>query len=181
MPCVKVFFLLRSPSLSKGRKDDFMKLDPIFTIKNHILYKISDNTLVDTTTLKQIEIKWSTVEMTEEAYNEEYLAQLREELKRLEAQNLFAILIPVIDKPLQTPEQLELFINAFNHTARRVKDCVSVIGFELAAELIQKGFDTDTPAGQFMETLAIKHAQYVYFVRINTVPAAKLPDNIAEI
>ena len=142
-----------------------MKLDPVFTIKNHNLYKISDDTLVDTTTLKQIEIKWSTVEMTDEAYNEEYLAQLREELKQFETQNLFAILIPVVDKPLETPEQLELFINAFNHTARRVKDCVSVVGLELAPELIQKGFEPDSPADQFMETLAIKHAQYVYFVK----------------
>ncbi|MBP5602186.1 MAG: hypothetical protein J6X78_05605 [Treponema sp.] len=142
-----------------------MKLDPIFTVKQNKLYKLADNTLLDITTLKHMEIKWSEVELADEAYNEEYLAELREELKRLEAQNLFAVLIPVVDKPLQTPEQIELFINAFNHTARRVKDCVSVAGLELAPELIQQGFESDSPADQFMETLAIKHAQYVYFVK----------------
>ncbi len=142
-----------------------MKLDPLFTVKQNKLYKIADNTEINAADLKQIEIKWSTVEMTDETYNEEYLAELREELKQLEAQNLFAVLIPVADKPLQTPEQIELFINAFNHTARRVKDCVSVAGLELAPELIQQGFESDSPADQFMETLAIKHAQYVYFVK----------------
>ena len=53
--------------------------------------------------------------------------------------------------------QTEAFINAYNHTARRVKDCVSVAGLELPAQLKDKG--------AFMETLAIKHAQYVYFTK----------------
>ena len=129
-----------------------MKLEPIFTVKQNKLYKISDNSPVDTAELKKIEIKWTTVEMSDEAYNEEYLAELREELKRLEAQNLFAILIPIADKPLENPDQVELFINAFNHTARRVKDCVSVAGFELPPELLQKGFEAEAPAEQFIET-----------------------------
>ena len=58
---------------------------------------------------------------------------------------------------MDTPEQEEAFTNAFNHTARRVKDCVSVAGFELAPELKDKQ--------AFMDTLAIKHAQYVYFTK----------------
>ena len=77
-----------------------MKLDPIFTIKNNILYKIDDNSQVATSTLKQIEIKWSTVEISDEAYNEEYLAQLREDLKAMEEAGTFAVLVPVVDKPL---------------------------------------------------------------------------------
>ncbi len=154
-----------------------MKLDPIFTVKQNKLYKLSDNTLVDTSTLKRIEIKWSTVELADEAYNEEYLAGLRDELKDMENMGQFAILVPVADKPLETPEQTELFINAFNHTARRVKDCVSVAGFELPPELISKGFAPDAPATSFMETLAIKHAQYVYFAKDKTC----IPDTICEI
>ena len=90
-----------------------MKLDPIFTVKNHKLYKISDNSAVDTATLKQIEIKWSTVEISDEAYNEEYLAALREELKAMDDAGTFAVLVPVVDKPLENADQLELFINAF--------------------------------------------------------------------
>ena len=151
-----------------------MKLDPIFTVKQNKLFKIEGDAAIDPALLRRIEIKWSTVELSDEAYNEEYLAQLRDELKRLEAQNLFAILIPVPDKPLETPEQTELFINAFNHTARRVKDCVSVAGFELPSQLIKNGFDQGSPASDFMETLAIKHAQYVYFVQ----DVASAPDGI---
>ena len=132
-----------------------MKLDPIFTVKENKLYKIADNSLVDPASLKRIEIPWSTVEMEDEIYNEEFLAVLRDQLKDLEAKGTFAILVPIVDKPLQSPEDSERFINAFNHTARRVKDCVSVAGYEIPKEL--------KDAQAFMDTLAIKHAQYVYF------------------
>ena len=150
-----------------------MKLDPIFTVKQNKLYKLADNSPVDLSTLRRIEIKWSTVELADEAYNEEYLAELRNQLKAMDETGAFAILVPVADKPLETPEQTELFINAFNHTARRVKDCVSVAGMELAPELTAKGFAPGSPAADFMETLAIKHAQYVYFTK-----EANAPENI---
>ena len=143
-----------------------MKLDPIFTVKNKKLYKISDGSEVDTSTLKRIEIPWSTVEIEDEAYNEEYLASLREQLKAMEAAGTFAVLVPIADKALDTPEQEEFFINAFNHTARRVKDCISVAGMELAPQLKDKQ--------AFMDTLAIKHAQYVYFTQAENPPS----DNI---
>ncbi len=152
-----------------------MKLDPIFTVKQNKLYKLADDTQVDTATLQRIEIKWSVVELAEEQYNEEYLAGLRNQLKTLEEAGTFAILVPLVDKPLETAEETELFINAFNHTARRVKDCVSVAGFELPAALTAKGFEEGSPAADFMETLAIKHAQYVYFVK-----GIDAPQNIAK-
>ncbi len=147
-----------------------MKLDPIFIVKENTLYKIEDNSSVDISSLQRIEIKWSQVELTDEAYNEEYLALLRDQLKAMENMGQFAILVPVVDKPLETPEQIEFFINAYNHTARRVKDCVSVAGFELPVPLTEKGFTPGTPAADFIETLAIKHAQYVYFVKGTTAP-----------
>ena len=147
-----------------------MKLDPIFTVKQNKLYKLADNSQVDLSNLRRIEIKWSTVELADEAYNEEYLAELRNQLKAMDETGAFAILVPVADKPLETPEQTELFINAFNHTARRVKDCVSVAGMELAPELTAKGFAPGSPAADFMETLAIKHAQYVYFTKEENAP-----------
>ena len=156
-----------------------MKLDPIFTIKNNTLYKIDNNSPVDTSTLKQIKIKWSTVELAEESYNEEYLAQLREDLKAMEAAGTFAVLVPAVDKPLDNAEQIEAFINTFNHTARRVKDCESVAGFVLPPDVTSKGFEAGTPAADFMETLAIKHAQYVYFVKAGTLQESDIPDNIS--
>ena len=134
-----------------------MKLDPIFTVKNMKLYKIADGSEVDTSTLKRINIPWSTVEIEDEVYNEEYLASLRDQLKAMEEAGTFAVLVPEADKALDTPEQEEAFINAFNHTARRVKDCVSVAGMELPPQLKDKQ--------AFMDTLAIKHAQYVYFTK----------------
>ena len=132
-----------------------MKLEPLFYSKDNKLYKIADNSLVDTTSLKRIGIKWSTVEIEEESYNEEYLAKLRDQLKSYDESGIFAVLVPLVDKPLESPEQTELFIAAFNHTARRVKDCISVIGFELPAEL--------KSTQDFIDTLAIKHAHYIYF------------------
>ena len=156
-----------------------MKLDPIFTIKNHTLFKISDNSQFATSELKQIEIAWSTVELAEDSYNEEYLAQLREELKAMDDSGSFAVLVPVVDKPLENPEQLEAFINTFNHTARRIKDCVSLAGFVLPSQIASKGFDSGTPADSFMETLAIKHAQYVYFIKAGTEQESNIPDNIS--
>ena len=150
-----------------------MKLDPIFTVKENIVYKISDNSAVDAAALKKIQIKWSEVELAEESYNEEYLANLREELKAMDDAGNFAVLVPVVDKPLDSAEQIEAFINTYNHTARRVKDCVSVAGFVLPEEITSKGFDAGTPAADFMETLAIKHAQYVYFTN-----SADAPENI---
>ena len=158
-----------------------MKLDPIFTIKNNTLYKIDDNSQVAPSTLKQIQIKWSTVELAEESYNEDFLAKLRDELKSMEEAGTFTVLVPVADKPLESPEQTEAFINTFNHTARRVKDCESVTGFVLPEEIASKGFAAGSPAQDFMETLAIKHAQYVYFVNTQTAAKIPIPDNIAVI
>lgn len=140
-----------------------MKLDPLFTVKENKLFSIEDNSQVDTATLVFEKIAWSTVEIEDEAYNEEFLAGLREKLKNYELMKKFAVLEPIVDKPLETPEQIELFINAFNHTARRVKDCISVVGFVLPAEL--------TATEQFIETLSIKHAQYVYFSKAENVPS----------
>ena len=134
-----------------------MKLDPIFTVKNKKLYKIADGSEVDTSTLKKINIPWTTVEMEDGIYNEEFLALLRDQLKKMEEAGQFAVLVPAADKPLETPEQEEAFTAAFNHTARRVKDCASVAGMELEPKLKDKQ--------GFMDTLAIKHAQYVYFTK----------------
>ena len=132
-----------------------MKLDPIFTVKQNKLYKIADNTEVDTSTLKRIDIPWTTVEIEDGIYNEEFLANLRDQLKQMEETGSFAVLVPIADKPLETADQTESFINAYNHTARRVKDCTSVAGFELIPQL--------KAPQEFIDALAVKHAQYVYF------------------
>lgn len=143
---------------------DFMKLDPVFTVKENKLFLIDGTTAVNTASLKKIEVRWSVVELEDEAYNEEYLASLRDELKILDESGRYAVLVPVVDKPLETAEQIELFINAYNHTARRVKDCISVAGMELPDSLIEAG---SSAVEEFIETLGKKHAQYVYFSKSN--------------
>lgn len=156
-----------------------MKLDPLFTIKQNQLCYISDNTPVDLSSLKVIELSWSKIELEEESYNEEFLAELRDQLKALDDQNKFAILVPVADKKLESAEDFELFINAFNHTARRIKDCVSVTGYALPKELVSKGIAESTPVQDFIETLAIKHAQYVYFIKKEIVQELSLSNDAA--
>lgn len=132
-----------------------MKLEPVFFVKENKLYKIDDNSPFATEQLQKIEILWSKVELEDEIYNEEFLASLRDDLKSLEVQGKFAVLVPIIDKPLENAEQIESFTNACNHTARRVKDCISVAGFEIPAEI--------SDFHDFIEILSKKHAQYVYF------------------
>lgn len=156
-----------------------MKLDPLFTVNKNQLCNISDNSPVDLSSLKVIELSWSKIEIEEESYNEEFLAQLRDELKAMDDQNKFAILVPVADKKLESAEDFELFTNAFNHTARRIKDCVSVTGYALPKELLAKGLGDGSPVQDFVETLAIKHAQYVYFIKKETIQQLSLTDDAA--
>ena len=78
--------------------------------------------------------------------------QLRDELKSLEEKNEFVFIEPVFDKNAS----VEQFTAAMKHTARRIKDCVSVIGFALPKEAeAQKDF--------FIEELSAKHQQYCFF------------------
>ena len=138
-----------------------MKLDPLFTINNNKLCNISDNSEVDMSTIKRIELPWTTVELESESYNEEYLANLRDQLKEMEENNTFAIIVPIVDKHIEEDEDSEnseeAFINACNHSARRIKDCVSVVGFEIPVEV------QDPQA--FRDTLNKKHSQYIYFTK----------------
>ena len=155
-----------------------MKLDPVFTVKNNRLYKIADDSQVEVSSLKRVDIPWSTIELSPESYNEEYLANLREELKPLDETGSFVYLAPKVDKALNTPEDIELYINAFNHCARRIKDCQCVAGIELPAEVLSKGTTEDSAMIWFMETLAKKHGQYVYFAAEETVKNLNLADKL---
>ena len=138
-----------------------MKLDPLFTIKENKLYKLEDDSLVDMSKIKKINLPWTTVELESESYNEEFLAKLREELKAMEENGEFAIIVPVVDKKIEEDEDSEnseeAFVNACNHCARRIKDCVSVVGFEIPNEV--------TDIEGFRDTLWKKHAQYIYFTK----------------
>ena len=157
-----------------------MKLEALFNVSNNKLFWIKDNSPADADSFEKISIKWSQVELDDEVYNEEFLANLRDQLKALDEANKFAILIPEIDRPYETPVQKEAFTNAMNHAARRVKDCVSVAGFLLPEALLKDGLSAGKAAADFMETLAVKHAQYVYFAKSDDIKALNLAEDISK-
>lgn len=152
-----------------------MKLEPLFFIKQNNLYKIQTQEKVELSNFQnvsyqeftqnplssefiKIDINWSAIELEDEVYNEELLAQLRDNLKKLDEKNHFVIINPIADKQISSYDDADLFINACNHMARRIKDCESVIGLELPDQI----FAQDA-AADFMDTLSKKHANYVFF------------------
>ena len=146
-----------------------MKLDPLFTIKNNKLYKISDDSEVALDSLKKIELPWSKLELEPEHYNEELLAKLRDDLKGMEETGDFAIIVPVTDRKIAAANEdydETAYIAACNHGARRIKDCTSVVGFEIPAEIEDQE--------DFVDTLSKKHSQYIYFTKVEN----KMEDRI---
>ena len=157
-----------------------MKLEALFTVKNNKLYSIADNKEADPEKFKKITVSWKEVEIDDEVYNEEFLAKLRDQLKVLEEKNEFAFLIPAVDKKFENAEEKEAFINAMNHTARRVKDCISLAGFQLPAELIKGGLGAGSDTAAFIEILAKKHSHYVYFASQSDVTAFNLTEEVSK-
>ena len=152
-----------------------MKLEPLFFIKQNNLYKIQTQEKVELSNFQtvsyqeftqnplsnefiKIDINWSAIELEDEVYNEELLAQLRDNLKKLDENNHFVIINPIADKQISSYDDADLFINACNHMARRIKDCESVIGLELPDQIFAQ-----EAAADFMDTLSKKHANYVFF------------------
>lgn len=131
-----------------------MKLEKLFEVKGQKLFKIDGGDEVAIKPEMALPVKWSDVEHENEVYDEEYLAKLREKLKSLEEKKVFVFIEPVFDKKAGA----EQFTSAMKHTARRIKDCVSVIGFALPEEVIQD-------AEFFIEELSAKHAQYCFFCK----------------
>lgn len=131
-----------------------MKLERLFEVKESKLFTIAGEPV-------QLEgkvypVKWSDVEAGEGEYNEDFLAKLRDELKALEEKSQFVFIEPVYDKE----GGYEQFTAAMKHCARRIKDCVSVIGFSIPNEVLeQKSF--------YIEELSAKHAHYCFFCKEN--------------
>ena len=132
-----------------------MKLERLFEVRNSKLFKISGEEFpLSSKNIKSI--KWSEVEGAPEEYNEEFLAELRDELKSLEEKNEFVFIEPVFDKSGAGESDIEQFTAAMKHTARRIKDCVSVIGFAIPSELEPK-------KDFYIAELSQKHQQYCFF------------------
>src|SRR5574344_2520000 len=135
----------------------FMKLEKLFESNHNSLYAL-DGKQVPVTEQMIVPVKWSDVEPGEAGqYNEEFLASLRLALKSKEDKNEWAVIEPLFDKD----DDDGLFTAAMKHAARRIKDCVSVIGFAIPRELLLNGLASGSPASVYMSELAEKHEQYV--------------------
>ena len=161
-----------------------MKLEPLFEVKNNELFTVSgakvELNLVPVTDIKAPQnfdknniyntiISRKTVETEPECYNEEYLAQLRDFLKKLEEDGIFAVLtvVPGDDESGISVKQngasdveVESYIACIKHTARRVKDCVSVAGIYIDSDFA--AVDAVNKVMLLEDELLKKHAQYVF-------------------
>lgn len=133
-----------------------MKLEKLFFEKDGKIFDASDREV--SLDGKICSVKWSDVESEVEVYNEDFLAKLRDELKEKEEKGEFVIIQPVVDKAL-TSENCEIFTAAMKHCARRIKDCVSVMGFFVPQELKSLGADK---IDFYKEELLAKHKHYVF-------------------
>ena len=142
-----------------------MKLEKIFEAKDGKLFKVTGDA-VDLKNIKAIPLSWKEVEADEEgAYNEELLAKLREELKALEEkneENKFVYISPIIDREASpSADKAEQFTAAMKHSARRLKDCISIVGFAIPSQIAK---DSEK-AAFYISEMSAKHAQYVFFAQ----------------
>ena len=163
-----------------------MKLDARFESKNGKLYALSTGAEADTSALIPFDssvlagassesaeaeaqrfsedgdkllavyVPLRTAEISKNTYDEMYLAALRVFLKSIEAYGAYAIVVPISDCGAERLTQVMC------HTARRIKDCASVIGFALPDAL------TESEATTFTDAMSAKHAHYVYFSNRHT-------------
>jgi hypothetical protein len=157
-----------------------MKLDPLFKSQNNKLYTLAGDEVPlggsrfvketdcsASTAEKMIEeygtgmffvkVMWSVVGKDEDNYNEEFLASLRDWLKVLEDKKRFAVIVPVADI-WRSEADCEALAASMKHCARRIKDCVSVVGFAIPEVACDR-----TVAAHFMDVLSEKHEQYIFF------------------
>lgn len=102
-------------------------------------------------------VPYRAVEISENTYDEMYLAALRVFLKGIEESGIYAVVVPISDCGAGQLTQ------AMCHTARRIKDCVSVIGFAIPDTL------TESEAAAFIDAMSAKHTHYVYFSNRHTL------------
>lgn len=103
-------------------------------------------------------VPYRAVEISENAYDEMYLAALRVFLKGIEESGIYAVVVPISDGECGAGQLTQ----AMCHTARRIKDCVSVIGFAIPDTL------TESEAAAFIDAMSAKHTHYVYFSNRHT-------------
>ena len=120
-------------------------------------------------------VYWSDIEKdSPESYDEAYLAQLREMIKKAESENLLVYFVPNewYDKKdfwgaTDTEDDdflLEHYYGTMLHLARRIKDCTNVIGFAFPKSESSTLDATETKERyrKFYELFQKKHPQYFF-------------------
>lgn len=169
-----------------------MKFDPLVKVVENKLFTIEENAELNLEKLNVVQADaveglecpaegvvtavicpWSKVEMEPGAYNEDLLAKLRDYLKQLEEKGRFAFVVPVSEKSFEDADQADSFISAMVHVARRIKDAESVVGFAIAAEILEKdagnALDENSWTQWFVNDMNKKHGHYVYFAEKSLV------------
>lgn len=181
-----------------------MKMNPLFKTEKNKLIHIEDSVEYSTDNLKIIDINeinntvdliknnqitaitvpWNLIEIEKESYNEEILASLRDYLKKLEENSCYAFIIPKMNRPLEDSDVADSFIKAMVHTARRIKDCSSVVGFSVPCEFLEKDRDlilnSDSYTQWFINEMNVKHSHYLYFIDSNIISGLKLRVKFSE-
>ena len=134
-----------------------MKIEAKFySEKNQLYFLDGSKAELNSEKIKAYDVKWTEVGLDEDSYNEEFLANVREQFKALEENGTYGFVVPVCDSACQTEEQKENLVASFKHCARRIKDCENIIGFAIPSE---------ADSAYFMEELSAKHKHYIYFTK----------------
>lgn len=164
-----------------------MKFEPLLKYQNGELVCINDNKVLPTENICVYEIDdflnsehpfddysvvgvkvpVKSVEISDGNYNEEILAKFRDCLKNIENGKSFVFVIPVVEKSFETSEDADSVISAMKHTARRIKDCQAVVGFEIPVQFLEKdkssALDENSWTMWFVSEMSAKHQHYLYF------------------
>ncbi|MBQ2529676.1 MAG: hypothetical protein II547_05425 [Treponema sp.] len=141
-----------------------MKLEAQFKSADNRLYFLDGRELAVDSSVKDvnhekgglvfIDMPWEKVGLEEDSYNEEFLASMRDMLKKMEGESSYAVIVPVAEKIPETDAQKEAFIASMKHSARRIKDAKSVVGYAIPDYI---------DSNAFIDAFKAKHGHYIYF------------------
>lgn len=124
-----------------------------------------------------LSLSYHKIEADKESYNEAFLAAFRDYLKLIEQRSIYVVIAPRFENNIIDASVVEKFIAAIKHTARRIKDCKSVIGFAIPKPLMTGTINSATDCVrsyyvQYIEELLQKHEHYLFFAAKNDIEAS---------
>lgn len=167
-----------------------MKFDPIVEYKNNELFNL-DNKKINLENIKEVLLKelkntftpsfikenefnlikiivdQKDILLEDGSYNEELLAEFRDVLKSVEDKNIYIVVSSFCDEcDSVDSERAEVLISTLKHTARRIKDCICVIGFEVPSAFVAKDeeINQNSYSYWFISELYPKHKHYLFFI-----------------